>query len=149
MNLLNQIKKDESFNGFPYIDPIVNVDKNFKQQYNKLLPSLNLTIGYGTLLPLSKTEAELLLNHRLKLIKIELSQKCSIFKDLPGDAQEILLNMAYNLGVPKLCEFKKMWKALSEWDFEKAADEMLDSRWAKEVKNRATKLANQMRSLAI
>jgi lysozyme len=52
--------------------------------------------------------------------------------------------MAFNLGVPRLCKFKKMWAAVHAKQFDVAAKEMLDSRWAKQVKSRSTKLAHAM-----
>jgi lysozyme len=52
--------------------------------------------------------------------------------------------MAFNLGVPRLCKFKKMWAAIEAKDFPTAAKEMLDSRWANQVKSRSTKLAHAM-----
>jgi len=48
------------------------------------------------------------------------------------------------MGVPRLCKFKKMWNAIHNEDFINAAKEMLDSRWANQVKSRSTKLANAM-----
>ncbi len=130
LQLINQIKQDEGFRGMPYKD---TEDR--------------LTIGYGTLLPLTKQEAEWLLLHRLTGLIDELESKCEVYNKLPEEAKEIIKNMAYNLGVPKLCKFKKMWKALEEKNYNKAADEMLDSRWAKQVKSRAINLANQMRNI--
>jgi lysozyme len=52
--------------------------------------------------------------------------------------------MAFNLGVPRLCKFKKMWAAVHAKQFDVAAKEMLDSRWARQVKSRSTKLAHAM-----
>ena len=58
--------------------------------------------------------------------------------------QLVLVDMAFNMGVPRLGKFKKMWAAIHENNFEEAAKEMLDSRWANQVKSRATKLAHAM-----
>jgi len=46
--------------------------------------------------------------------------------------------------VPRLCKFKKMWAAIEGEDYQNAAKEMLDSRWAVQVKSRSTKLAHAM-----
>jgi lysozyme len=54
--------------------------------------------------------------------------------------------MAFNMGVPRLCKFKKMWAAIHNEDFTVASKEMLDSRWANQVKSRSTKLAHAMYS---
>ena len=67
---------------------------------------------------------------------------------LDNKANEIILEMVFQLGKTGVSKFKKMWEALSGQDYNKAADEMLDSKWAKQTKNRAESLAKIMRSLA-
>jgi lysozyme len=67
---------------------------------------------------------------------------------LENKANEIILEMVFQLGKTGVSKFKKMWEALSGQDYNKAADEMLDSKWAKQTKNRAESLAKIMRSLA-
>jgi lysozyme len=64
-----------------------------------------------------------------------------------GEVNNILQNMAFNLGSSRLGGFKKLKKALVEEDYEEAADQMLDSKWSGQVKGRATRLANRMRAL--
>jgi len=147
LNLIEQIMEYEGFREYPYIDPIVDVSDEFRKQYNKLLPKLNLTIGYGTLLPITKQEAEYLLVHRLNAIINEMKKECLVYDKLPKQAKEVLNNMAYNLGVPKLCGFKKMWRALEDDNYQAAAAEMLDSKWANDVGDRAIRLAEQMRNI--
>ena len=66
---------------------------------------------------------------------------------LENKANEIILEMVFQLGKTGVSKFKKMWEALSGQDYNKAADEMLDSKWAKQTKNRAEFLAEIMRSL--
>ena len=56
--------------------------------------------------------------------------------------------MAFNLGVGGLLAFTKMFAALQERDWDRAAAEMLDSRWARQVGDRAVRLAQQMTSNA-
>jgi lysozyme len=60
--------------------------------------------------------------------------------------QLIVMDMAFNMGVPRLCKFKKMWAAIEAGDFDTASVEMLDSRWARQVKSRATKLSDAMKT---
>ena len=130
MKLIESIKKYEGFNGMPYKDE-----------------TGNLTIGYGTKLPITEIEAEYLLVHRLTNIIVEMESKCKVYKKLSLEVKAILNNMAYNMGVPNICTFKKMWKALEQTDYSKAADEMLDSKWAREVGYRAIELAEMMRNI--
>lgn len=57
----------------------------------------------------------------------------------------VLVDMAFNLGYMKLMQFKKMWAALAIQDYDTAAIEMLNSKWAQQVKSRSTELADLMR----
>lgn len=58
----------------------------------------------------------------------------------------VLLNMAFNLGVPGLCAFKNTLKAVQAGRWDEAAEGMLASKWARQVKGRAVELAQQMRT---
>lgn len=60
--------------------------------------------------------------------------------------RDVLTNMAHNLGRERLSGFDKMWTALSRGDYDKAATEILDSKYAQQVKGRAKTLATIMRT---
>ena len=60
--------------------------------------------------------------------------------------QNAVIDMAFNLGLPKLNKFVQFKKSLQRRDFKNASHHMLDSLWAKQVGNRATYLANLVRS---
>ena len=125
--IIEEIKHDEGFVAHPYND------------------SLGIpTIGYGTKLPLDKIEAELLLEKRFNDVLVELRNTIDFFEVLPECAKEVILNMAYNMGVPRLMKFKKMLNALELQDFKTAAKEMVDSRWYRQVGSRATRLVMKM-----
>ena len=131
MDLVENIKKSEGFKGIEYLD------------------SLNIpTIGYGTKLPLSEEEAELILKHRLNKKIDELLQKKPVVMTLSQDRQLVLFEMAYQLGVNGLLKFKKMWDAIDNRDFATASAEMLDSRWHQQTQLRAEKLAKVMGGLS-
>lgn len=68
------------------------------------------------------------------------------WRQLNDARQDVLVNMAYNMGWPRLSGFAHMLDALDHGDFDRAADEMLASLWAQQVKGRATRLATQMRT---
>jgi len=72
------------------------------------------------------------------------AHSCVEFLNAPR--QMVCVNMAFNLGVPRLKLFINMWSAIHRKDYDRAADEMLDSRWAKQVKSRATRLSDIMRT---
>ena len=67
-------------------------------------------------------------------------------KNLNGPRQMVCVNMAFNLGIPRLKLFKNMWSALDREDYGEASFQMLDSLWAKQTPARAGKLAGKMRS---
>lgn len=131
MNHINSIvitlKDDEGFVGNPYNDNLGNP-----------------TIGFGTLLPLTETEGVVLLRHRLLLKEKELIEKQPIYSRQSEPVREILLNMAYQLGVGGLLGFRLMWRALDAHDYQEAAKEMLNSIWAKQTMQRAYRLAKLM-----
>lgn len=66
---------------------------------------------------------------------------------LPAEAQEVIVNMCFNMGAPRLSKFKKFIAAVNEADWTTAGVEMLDSRWAKQVGNRATRLKDRITAL--
>jgi len=66
--------------------------------------------------------------------------------DIDDRAEEILIEMVFQLGRTGVKKFKNMWKALSEHNYVGASFEMLDSRWAKQTPNRAKDMADQMKA---
>ena len=69
------------------------------------------------------------------------------FEELPAEAQKILCNMMFNMGRPRLSRFHKMKKAVDSNDWTEAANQMLDSKWAKQVPNRANRLIERMKNI--
>ncbi len=65
--------------------------------------------------------------------------------DLDPVRRAVIIDMLFNMGLSRLQGFKKMLAALSIGDWDRAADEMLDSKWAMQVGNRSTYLAEMMR----
>ena len=70
------------------------------------------------------------------------------FGDLPEEAQQIIANMMFNLGRPRLSKFKGMKRGIDSRDWNAAADEMVDSAWYRQVTNRADRLVERMRALS-
>lgn len=67
------------------------------------------------------------------------------FEGLSDARKAVVVNMLFNLGLSKFRGFKRTIAAIERGDFEEAAREMLDSRWAVQVGQRAVRLAQQMR----
>lgn len=55
------------------------------------------------------------------------------FTGLPEPVRHALIDMCFNMGIPRLSKFKRMWAAIDKRDFKEAANEALDSLWAKQV----------------
>jgi lysozyme len=70
------------------------------------------------------------------------------FYDLPEEVKQIIANMMFNMGRPRLSKFKGMKAGVDARDWNKAADEMVDSGWYRQVTNRAQRLVDRMRALA-
>jgi len=128
-DVIKSIKAHEGFSGMPYHDSLGK-----------------LTIGYGTLLPISKEEAEMIFFSRLKKIETELSSRLDFIESMPVNIRKVLLEMAYNLGVHGLLGFHRMLDAMKRGDWNEAAKEGLNSRWHKQVKSRAENLMNIVRN---
>jgi GH24 family phage-related lysozyme (muramidase) len=69
------------------------------------------------------------------------------FNEWPGEVQEILVNMMFNMGRTRLGGFKNFRKALEAHDWKQAAIEGRDSRWHKQVTNRAERLMSRLESV--
>ena len=69
------------------------------------------------------------------------------FEDLPEEAQRVIANMMFNMGLTRLSKFKGMKRGVDARDWNAAADEMVDSRWYNQVTNRANRLVERMRSI--
>ena len=71
------------------------------------------------------------------------------FDDLPEEVQLILCNMMFNMGRPRLSKFVKFRAAIDDNDWLEAATQMEDSRWHKQVTNRANRLIKRMENLGV
>jgi len=67
--------------------------------------------------------------------------------DIDELAEEIIIEMVFQLGKTGVSKFRNMWKHLSALEYASAASEMLDSRWAKQTPNRAQGMSAQMAAL--
>ena len=136
------IEKHESYRQFVYDD----------YDGKPIVPGMQVyghaTIGYGTSLDIDGIPsdiASILMLRKIKEIRLNL-EKFSWWTDLTSPRKAVLIDMAYNLGVDGLLKFKGMIAALENSAWDQAANEMLDSEWAKQTGSRATDDAAIMRS---
>jgi len=129
--LLDSLKKHEGLRLTPYKDSMGI-----------------LTCGYGRNLerPITAERAEQWLREDVEEAIAEMKRAFPSYT-LHNDArQNVLLEMLFNMGAPRLAGFKKMWAALAKTDYETAAQEMLLSGWAVQVGKRAVTLSERMRN---
>lgn len=132
-DIVTQLRQDEGFVGQPYHDHL-----GF------------LTIGYGFLIderkhsPMPESVArawlEILVGERIEQVR----KAWPPFDDQPEEVQAALVNMAYQLGVRGLMNFRKMLEALERGDRHLAEHEALDSKWAKQTPGRARRVAAEI-----
>ena len=67
------------------------------------------------------------------------------FDELPEEAQQIVANMMFNMGYTRLSKFRGMKRGVDARNWNAAADEMVDSRWYRQVTKRANRLVQRMR----
>jgi lysozyme len=108
-----------------------------------------LTIGVGRNLDargISKAEAMFMLDNDLNDCISQLQTHLGdIYLRLNDTRKLVLVNMCFNLGIFGLLQFRKTIAYLRVKEYNNAAKEMLDSKWAKQVGNRAKELAEMMR----
>ena len=70
------------------------------------------------------------------------------FDKLPEEVKHIIANMMFNMGRPRLSRFHKMKRAVNNLEWQEAAFQMEDSKWYKQVTNRAERLCKRMRNIS-
>ena len=130
--IVEDLKRDEGFVSHAYTD-------STEEKY--------LTIGYGRLIDkrlgggISEFEAECMLERDIVRAMDGLDAGLRWWRTMPEPWQRGLLNMAFNLGLPRLLGFRKMLAALEAGDGQRAAIECLSSKYAKDVGARAERVA--------
>lgn len=108
------------------------------------------TIGVGRLIDKRKggrlrdNEIDFLLSNDIDEVEEALEARISFYKSLDEARRGVLLNMAFNLGIDGLLAFKNTLRLVGEGKYKEASVEMLKSKWATQVGNRAVRLSKQM-----
>ena len=108
------------------------------------------TIGVGrniaeSGLGLSDDEVEYLLNNDIERVRQELTDSYFWFPALNEARQDAMIDICFNLGLTRLRGFVNAIEAMSREQFDVAADEFMDSRWATQVGNRANEITEMIR----
>lgn len=95
---------------------------------------------------ITKNIAFYLLRHDIEKVKRECKQNIPFFNRLDPERQYALIDMCFNLGIKSLLGFKKMLGAMGCGDWERAANESLNSKYAKQTGKRARRIANTIKT---
>ena len=148
--LLDQLVLHEGLELLPYEDSLgidtIGIGRNLKHrglseaELGYIGKDLSDIFEWG----ITKEQAYYLAKNDIEIVEKEVCKAHPCVLELDEIRQRIIIDMAFNMGVPRLGKFKKMWKAIEEENFEEAKIQMLDSRWANQVGNRAVRLSNAM-----
>lgn len=108
-----------------------------------------LTIGVGRNIEdigITEDEARYLLDNDILRVCDELDRAVPWWRDLSDVRQRVMVDMVFNLGMSRFLQFKNFLAGVEAEDWDTAAEEMLDSRWASQVGQRANRLAEAMRT---
>mgnify|MGYP005821981241 CR=1 FL=1 len=133
MSLIDNIKESEGFRDKVY---------QCTQGYD--------TIGYGFAIKdliLDEDIADMILERKLLKLEARIDRKFPFVEDLPRNAKDVVIEMCYQLGVSGFSKFKQSISLLRLGNYKDCADELLNSRWARQTPNRANKLADIMRNV--
>jgi len=103
-------------------------------------PEINQPVGT----PVSEERIRDCLNNDIDIVCNELDRNLHWWRGLNDNKQRVMVNMCFNLGYPRLSKFKKFLAAMKDNDFETAGEEMMDSKWATQVGNRAKRLKQRV-----
>jgi len=95
---------------------------------------------------LTEEEAYYLCMNDIAIVEKELLDSKPVVNQLTDVRQMVLVDMAFNMGVPRLKLFKNMWMAIEKVNYPLACAEMLDSKWANQVGKRAVRLSEAMKN---
>jgi lysozyme len=94
--------------------------------------------------PISEQRIRECLDQDIEIVCSELDRNEPWWRNLDDNRQRILANMCFNLGYPRLSNFKRFLAAVQTSQWETAAIEMMDSKWSGQVGDRAKRLRDRM-----
>ena len=108
------------------------------------------TIGVGRNLKdrgISKNEAMMMLDNDIDDFTLQLSERLYWFDMQPDNAKLAMIDLSFNCGIAGLLTFHKTLEYIKNGDYKNAADELMKSKWATQVGNRAKDLSEILYSI--
>tara|TARA_Y100000296_G_scaffold37328_2_gene43266 strand:+ start:2873 stop:3313 length:441 start_codon:yes stop_codon:yes gene_type:complete len=141
--LRNELSKDEGCVHEVYLDHLGNPTFGIGHLIRSCDPESECEIGTA----ISESRVIAVFEEDIQNVISDCEKLYPNFDDLPEEVQLIIANMMFNMGYTRLNKFKGMKRGVDARDWNTAANEMVDSRWYKQVTERADRLVTRMRSV--
>ena len=133
--IIEMLRKHEGVETHAYVDTV-----------GKVTIGVGRNIDSGGGIGLSDDEIDYLLANDLQRVEAELSQTFEWYDDLNDPRKDAMMDMCFNMGLPRLSKFKKSLAAMARGDYKTASAEFLDSRWATQVGMRSVTITDIIES---
>ena len=141
--LKEEIKEDEGYKNEIYLDHLSLKTLGVGHLLKETDPEYDLEVGTH----IDDERVNELFEQDINVTIDECRKLYYDFDRLPEEAQLIICNMMYNMGRPRLSRFHKMKRAVENRDWKEASNQMKDSKWYRQVTNRADRLCNRMENI--
>jgi len=138
--LREELKEDEGVKYEIYLDHLSLPTTGIGHLIQESDPEHGLPVGTE----ISEERVNELFDQDIQVTISECKELFDNFDELPEEVQKICANMMFNMGRPRLSGFKKFHAAIANNDWQECAVQMEDSRWHKQVTNRANRLISRM-----
>ena len=138
--LMKELMLDEGYKYEIYADPLGHLTFGVGHLITENDEEYGKEIGT----PVTKERIEECLQQDIKTVCSELDMNQPWWRSLDNNRQRVIANMCFNLGHPRFSQFKKFIAAMQTSNWEKAAEEMMDSKWATQVGERAIRLRDRV-----
>ena len=162
LSLLKQLKQEEGFASKLYADTVGALTIGFGHniggrplsiaEQKRLFPGSNYPLSIPSIVlilrskGISKEDATYLLEQDILIAEKDCKDLFSKWNDIPSDKKLPLIDMAFNLGKPKLSKFVKMRKAVEKGDWKEAAKQVRNSLSYLQLPKRYERLAKELES---
>jgi GH24 family phage-related lysozyme (muramidase) len=143
--LREELKIDEGYKEYIYLDHLELRTFGVGHLVTRSDPEWEYGVGE----PISEERCIDAFEEDVQIVLNDCKNVYPFFDDLPEEAQLIVANMMFNMGSTRMRKFLKFKVALSTHNWKEAAIEMEDSRWHKQVTNRANRLIERMKNISI
>ena len=118
----------------------------YKCTADKVTIGVGRNIDKSSSMGLSDDEIDYLLSNDIKRVSAELIRAFPWYSELDEVRKDAMIDMCFNMGLPRLSKFKNSLAAMANGDYDIAALEFLDSNWAKQVGSRSITITDMIRS---